>query len=287
MRCLQSTIYKSYLLALGALLIAGCGNETTTKINGTVNFIELNDLHAHIVPHIEQVRTADDKILLSTRGGLARIKTKMNALKDENTIIMNIGDTFHGGAEALFSNGNDIVELMNELPIDVGVMGNWDFAYGAPLTTARFGNTSDVNVLRPKFEYLGANTQYMIPLGVQAMNEPQKSIASSMIQKVYKFTAGEEFLNPTKMIERNGIKIGMIGITSDIVNRMSPLLAPIIKFTQGEADYIKLIETYSDTLKAQGAHIIVVMSELGIHKDAQLADKIERECKHIFLCTYT
>ena len=286
MKNLKSTTLKSITAVLGGLLLSACGGDNATK---TITFIELNDLHAHIIPYTQQVRS-NDQILLSTRGGLARIKAKINELKDENSIVMNIGDTFHGGAEALFSNGNDIVELMNELPIDVAVMGNWDFAYGAPLTTARFGNSSDANVLRPNFEYLGANTKYMIPLAIQnnpVMNDAQKNIAGSVMQKVYKYTAGEQFLNPTKMIDKNGVKVGIIGITSDIVNRMSPLLAPIIEFTQGEAEYIKLIEKYSDELKAQGAHIVVVMSELGIHKDVQLANTIKANSVNVFFSAHT
>jgi len=293
MRFLQSTKQAGVALALATLLLSGCGGDdeasVTTPGTGTVNFIELNDLHAHIVPHTQQVRSGDE-ILLSTRGGIARIKSKIDELSGSGSIVMNIGDTFHGGAEALFSNGNDIVELMNELPIDVAVMGNWDFAYGAPLTTARFGNTSDANVLRPNFEYLGANTKYMIPLGVQnnpAMTDGQKALAAATLQKVYKYTAGDEFLSPTKMIEKNGVKVGVIGITSDIVNRMSPLLAPIIEFTQGEAEYVKLIEYYSDELKAQGAHIVVLMSELGIHKDVQLANKIKNNSVNVFFSAHT
>ncbi|MDF1880775.1 5'-nucleotidase C-terminal domain-containing protein [Sulfurimonas sp. MAG313] len=295
MKLLQS---KSIALALGALLLAACGDEEssqapsvqTTGGNGTVILIELNDLHAHIIPHTEQVRTADNKILLSTRGGLARIKTKLNELKGDSGIVMNIGDTFHGGAEALFSNGNDIVTLVNELPIDIAVMGNWDFAYGAPATTARFGNSIDPKVLRPNFEYIASNVKYILPLGIQyspVLSEPQKNLAQSMLQKVYKYNVGDDFLSPTKIIERNGVKVGLIGITSDIINRMSPLLAPILSFTKGEQAYINLIEKYSDELKANGAHIVIVMSELGIHKDVQLANKVKADSVNVFFSAHT
>jgi len=295
MKISKSTAYRSIAISLGTLMISACGGGggstpvVTTPTETTITFIELNDLHAHIIPHTEQVRSGDE-ILLSTRGGLARIKTKIDELSGSNSILMNIGDTFHGGAEALFSNGNDIVELVNELPVDIAVMGNWDFAYGAPLTTARFGNSSDANVLRPNFEYISANAKYIIPANIvnnPNMNDAQKNIATSTLQKVYKFTAGEDFLNPTKMIEKGGVKIGFIGLTSNIVPRMSPLLAPILDFTQGEQNYIDLIETYSDQLKAQGAEIVVVMSELGIHKDVQLANAIKSNSVNVFFSAHT
>ena len=286
MRLLKSIGYKSVALAFGALLIHGCGSGD--EPTATINFLELNDLHAHLVPHVEQVRE-NDKPLLSTRGGLARIKSKMDELKGDNTIIMNIGDTFHGGAEALFSNGNDIVTLVNELPIDIAVMGNWDYAYGAALTMARFGNSSDANVEHPNFEYIAANVTYRIPLAVQNGPLPadKKLIAASVFEKVFKFKAGNDFMASTKIIEKSGVKVGFIGITSDIVDRMSPLLAPMLNFTQGEQNYIDLIEKKSDELKAQGAHIIVVMSELGIHKDTQLANKIKANSVNVFFSAHT
>ena len=291
---------KSIALAVSTLIISGCGGDnvsetpiapvgTASTTSTSIRFIELNDLHAHIVPHTEQVRSGDN-ILLSTRGGLARIKTKMLALSNENTIVMNIGDTFHGGAEALFSNGNDIVDLVNNLPIDIAVMGNWDFAYGGALTVARFGNGSDVNVTRPNFEYIAANTTYKVPNGIRYnpnLNATQKAIATSAVEKVFSYKVGDPFMNPTKMIERGGVKIGFIGITSDIVNRMSPLLAPFIAFTRGEAAYIALIEQYSDQLKAQGANMVVVMSELGIHKDVQLANNIKTNSVDVFFSAHT
>ena len=288
MKLLKSFNFKHALLALSLVGLQGC--IPTNEIKTTITLIELNDLHAHLVPHVEQVRTSDNKALLSMRGGLARIKAKMDALKDNNTIIMNVGDTFHGGAEALFSNGNDIVTLVNELPIDIAVMGNWDFAYGSAATLARFGAAQDSNVLRPNFPYIAANMSYMLPLGVQnnpKFNDQKKAIAQSVFEKTFNFKVGNTVLAPTKIIEKSGVKIGFIGITSDIINRMSPLLAPMIKFTQGESAYIALIEKYSAELKSQGANVIVVMSELGIHKDVQLGNKIKKNTVNVFFSAHT
>ncbi|MDF1876510.1 5'-nucleotidase C-terminal domain-containing protein [Sulfurimonas sp. SAG-AH-194-L11] len=293
MKLSKSTCYKTIAISLSLLLFQACNPSTTAKVSGTISLIELNDLHAHIVPHTEQVRDTNNtvpQILLSKRGGLARIKAKMTELTNSGTIIMNIGDTFHGGAEALFSNGNDIVSLVDELPIDVAVMGNWDFAYGSAATLARFGNVTDANVSRPNAPYISANTSYIIPKGVTNnpnLNAQQKIIAASVFTKTFKYTVGDQFQNPTKMITRNGIKVGFIGITSDIINRMSPLLAPMIEFTAGETAYIALIEKYSAELKTQGANIIVVMSELGIHKDVQLGNKITANSVDIFFSAHT
>jgi 2',3'-cyclic-nucleotide 2'-phosphodiesterase (5'-nucleotidase family) len=72
-----------------------------------------------------------------------------------------------------------------------------------------------------------------------------------------------------------GIKVGFIGITSDIVPRMSPTLALGFTFLQGHAAYENLINQATKELRAQGAELVVVMSELGIHRDRQLANSID------------
>ncbi len=260
----------------------------SSDANTTITLIELNDLHAHLTPHLEQVKD-NDGIKLSMRGGLAKIKTKIDELRADNGIVMNVGDTFHGGAEALFSNGNDIVELVNDLNIDVGVIGNWDYAYGAPATMARFGNVVDQNVKKPNFEYIAANAKYIVPQAMkeQASNDFQLSIGQSVLEKVYKYKTGDNFLNPTKIIEKNNIKIGFIGLTSDIVAHMSPLLLPFVEFTEGEDNYKALLNRYSKELKDKGVNLVVVMSELGIHKDKQLASHLDAGVVDIFFSAHT
>jgi len=267
------------------------GNELLPKptVSTTVRLLELNDLHAHLIEHAEQLREGSSK-KVGMRGGLARTKHLIDQLRNENTIIVNVGDTFHGGAEALFSNGNDIVTLVNELGIDVGVIGNWDYGYGPYTTVARFGNVDDARVVRPNFDYIAANATYVEPKTLtQRFKSKQKAqeLALTMMQNVYQFKVGEPFLPPYKIIEKSGAKIGIIGLTSDIVEKMSPMLLPFVEFTQGEAAYKALIEQLSATLKAQGANLVVVASELGIHKDLQLANSIAAKSVDIFLSAHT
>ena len=74
------------------------------------------------------------------RGGLARLATLIKKIRSENpnSVLMNIGDTYHGGVEGLFTNGNAIVDPVNALGIDVGVPGNWDYAYGPGVFRLRY-----------------------------------------------------------------------------------------------------------------------------------------------------
>ena len=272
--------HLSTLALLATFLLSGCGggastasdSQTQTPGNNqtptagtptTIRLIEMNDLHAHLVPHADKIRDEDGSHF-EMRGGIAKIATVIKALRAENnaSILMNIGDTFHGGAEATFSLGNAIVDSVNALGVDIGVVGNWDFAYGTAVTELRFTNSvpntilknmtiGDTEVKRPNYEVIAANWFTITPSGSSAL-----------------------MVSPTKMITKNGVKIGMIGLTSDIVARMHPSFALGMDFTQGKEAYISLINTYVSALKNSGAHIIVVLSELGIHKDVALAQSI-------------
>lgn len=239
----------------------------------TITLIHLNDLHANLVSHDDLVRvppveSAPATTRVEERGGIARIATLIKRIRAENpdALLMNIGDTYHGGVEALYSRGNAIVPAVNALGIDVGVPGNWDFAYGAattrmrysaePSLPARFFNWMfwDGDVGRPNFPNLAANlTQTMPP-----------------------FARGELLIPATLMREVGGVRIGFIGLTSDMVPRMAGPFSWGFDFLQGEENYRVLINSLVEVLRRDGADIVVVMSELGLHRDRRLGDIVER-----------
>jgi len=251
-------------LIAATLLIPGAALAKKT----TITLIELNDLHAHLVPHLDVVNDGNGGATVATRGGLTRIATLVKQIRADNpnSALMNIGDTFHGGAEAFFTVGNAIADPVNALGIDVGVPGNWDFYYSPPMFRARFGQidtnqftdiftvsvpfmASDVEIKRPNYVNLGANmADIMDPF------------------------FPEDFLPATHMMDIGGIKVGFIGLTSDIVADMHDFLAQGFDFAQGITAHKDLVNEHATDLRSQGADIVVVMSELGIHKTKEIAE---------------
>ncbi len=266
----------------GGMLALACGGalgaSTQGSSRGEIVFIHLNDLHANLTPHKDLVRDSSDPgeptTRVQTRGGLARIATAIQQIRGsaQRSVLMNIGDTYHGGVEALYSRGNAIVAPVNALGIDIGVPGNWDFAYGPITTRLRYNPESAplsrlVNqlmfgepVASPNYPLLGGNVTTSVPL----------------------LDRGAPLLPPTHMMSLGGHDVGFIGITSDIIPRMSPMLALGFEFLQGEQAYQDYINAHASTLRQQGADLIVVMSELGLHKDWQLANAIESGVDVIF-----
>ena len=50
------------------------------------------------------------------------------------TLLLNTGDTIQGSAEALFTKGQALVDVLNRFAIDAYAPGNWDWVYGADRT---------------------------------------------------------------------------------------------------------------------------------------------------------
>lgn len=271
----------------------------------TITFIHMNDLHAHLTPHLDVVPDAppgesSTRTKIVERGGLARLATVAKRIRAENpnSIFMNIGDTYHGGAEAMFTNGNAIVDPVNALGIDVGVPGNWDFAYGPLVTRMRYTNLPMTRFMRPAQR--AATRIGSGPLARMRDRRPQRDAESDddrMLDMMMPFgeikrpnfpnlaanvkltfppmQRGNTLLPPTLTKTIGGVKVGMIGITSDIVPRMHKMLAFGMDFLQGEQNYKNLIDAHQRRLRAEGAQIVVVMSELGIHRDYRLAQIVE------------
>ena len=257
-------------LSLGALLSLQAGAVNLT-------FIENNDLHAHLTPVLDKV-VKNGQVVYESRGGLARVATLVKQIRASNlnTLLMNIGDTYHGGVEALYTLGNAVVDPLNTLGVDVGVPGNWDFTYGPNVFRLRYVNTLtttqrsvlqrtvSVQIKRPNFPNIAANMQ---------------STAGA--------NAGGLLLPGTFTKTIAGVKVGFIGLTSDIVEQMDSLLATGLSFTQGETAYRDLVNAQAQTLRSQGAQLVMVMSELGLQKDYRLADVINAGAVDVFFSAHT
>lgn len=248
----------------------------STSQAATVTFMQFDDLHAHLTPHKGLIAQNGQTIVVE-RGGLARLATLVKKIRADNpnSVLMNIGDTYHGGVEALFTNGNAIVDPVNALGINVGVPGNWDYAYGPGVFRLRYASSLSLfqtrmlqaaagSVQRPSFTNLAANLTYAAP----SMNTGY-------------------VMPPNAIRNIGGVKVGFIGLTSDIVAQMSNVLAIGFNFTQGEAGYKTLLNTQAALLRAQGAKLVVVMSELGLHKNYRLADVINPGAVDLIFSAHT
>ena len=165
------------LLFLSFIGLYSCSNSknplenVTKQEERTLNFYALNDFHGAFMYDESYHQT-----------GLSKIGSFLSSQKEkdpENTIILSSGDMFQGGAESNITRGKIVIDSMNEIGFDSMTIGNHEFDWGEE-TLIEMKNQMN-------FPLLGINIFY-------ANTNKRPS-----------------FLTPSTIVEREGIRIGIIG----------------------------------------------------------------------------
>ena len=75
-------------------------------------------------------------------GGYAHLATLVKRVRDERpgkTLLLDGGDTLQGSATALWTRGEDMVRVMNQLGVEV-FTPHWEFTYGIDRVKELFGD---------------------------------------------------------------------------------------------------------------------------------------------------
>ncbi|KAH0953052.1 hypothetical protein HN011_001822 [Eciton burchellii] len=220
-----------------------------------LSLIHLNDFHARFEQTSATSGTCHEDRKQECVGGFARVYTAVNQLVEErpNAIFLNAGDHFQGTLWYNVHRWNATALFMNMLPHDAMTIGNHEFD----------------NKVEGVVPFLKSVKAPVVVTNIDDSEEPT-------IQGLYQ--------NST-IIERNGTKIGIIGVILSTTN----LLASTEKLK-----FLDEVETVNDEarrLKAKGVDIIVVLSHCGLDVDRRMAaecpliDVIVGGHSHSFLYT--
>ncbi|MFO7991456.1 MAG: bifunctional metallophosphatase/5'-nucleotidase [Thermoplasmata archaeon] len=205
-----------------------------------ITILQLNDSHGYFEPHPEYY-WVDGKEIYSEAGGYARISGYFKKARKDNpggVIALDNGDTIHGTFAAVNNQGKDMTPILNELNFDAWT-AHWEFAYGPK-------NLEEI---------------------VKKLNYPLLAI------NCYNEENDELVYPPYKVIEKKGVKFGLIGIAATIVDKTMPdFFSEGIYFTLGNEE----LPGYIEELKVdQGVDIIIVFSHLGYPQELKLAKEVE------------
>ena len=212
-----------------------------------VTFIHIGDIHGHLMPR-PSVR---GETTAKTEGGLARMYTKISEIRAQHgdrSLLINTGDTIQGSAEAMFTRGQALVDVLNKFGIDAYAPGNWDWVYGTERALELFAGTQ----AKAPWNALAANAYFE--------GEPHEA------------RKGERLLPPYLIREVDGVKIGILGFTTDrgpqVVGRG---VTKGVRFTKGDAE---LKEFVSVLREREQVALVVVISELGLSNNIRLAEQM-------------
>jgi len=123
---LNGKMYKFivFILSFSVILMVTCGKQ-----QANINLIYLNSLQGLIFPIEKDI--ASEKVLV---GGFSLISQKIKeikqSVKDEPVILVANSNFIYGSAESYFTDGEAVIDLMNELQFDAFVIGHQDFYFG-------------------------------------------------------------------------------------------------------------------------------------------------------------
>ncbi|MDX9863517.1 MAG: bifunctional metallophosphatase/5'-nucleotidase [Anaerolineaceae bacterium] len=204
-----------------------------------ITLVQMNDSHAYLDLHPE-LFWEHGKAAYRSAGGYARIATVLNQIRQENpgqVLFLDGGDTFHGTYPAVHTKGHALVPILNALQPDA-MTAHWEFAY-TPQGFKSLTNELDYPML--------------------AVNVYQKNTV-------------KRFFKPYEVIETAGLRVGVIGIASNIVDKtMPPHFSEGIFFTNGEEELPEIIHTLREE---ENADLVVLLSHLGFPQDMHLLEKV-------------
>jgi S-sulfosulfanyl-L-cysteine sulfohydrolase len=212
-----------------------------------LTLIHMGDVHGHLMPRPSMRAAGPPK----TEGGLARMFSRITEIRSRQdktkTLLLNTGDTIQGSAEALFTRGGAVVDVLNRFGIDGYVLGNWDWVYGTERTLELFAGSTP----KAPWNALAANAYFA--------GEP------------YADRAGRRVFPPYMVREVGGIKVGLLGFTTDrgpqVVGRD---VTKGIRFTKGDDELKEFVKVLREQEKVA---LVVMMSELGLSNNIRLAEQ--------------
>ena len=161
-----------------------------------------------------------------THPGVDELATYLKTMRDsdDNFILLSSGDMWQGAAESNLTTGLILTEWMNEMDFVSMTIGNHEYDWGSDAIKA--------NLAVAEFPFLAIN--------------------------IYDKSTGKrvDYCQPSVLIERDGIQIGIIGAVGDCYTSISSNMVSGVEFKVG-SELTALVKAESNRLKSLGADLIV------------------------------
>ncbi len=208
-----------------------------TDLNLTL--VQMNDLHGYLEQHLEHFRQGNQAVYRPA-GGVSRIAALVKQIRSESQghfLMADSGDTLHGTYPAVKTKGQALVPVLNSLGLSA-MTAHWEFAYGPRV-----------------FKERAAELNYPM----LACNVRDKE-------------TGDYFFQPYIIVEVGGLRLGIIGSASNIVDKtMPPSFSEGLSFGIGKEELTELVAKLRDHERVD---LVIQLSHLGFPQDLKLLSEV-------------
>jgi len=210
---------------LGIILMILVSLSGLAKKEKQLVILHTNDTHSTIMPVNAQL---PDTMKAGRAGALRRIAMlKEERGKNPDLLLFDSGDFFQGSAYYTLFKGDVEIGLMNRMGYDAVTIGNHEFDFGME-EMARVFRLATFPVVCANYDFTG--------------------------------TPCEGLVKPYIIIKRNGIKIGVFGVSPKLEGLVSPKNCVGVKYL----DPAKVaLETASMLKKEKKCDVVICLSHLG------------------------
>lgn len=206
----------------------------------SITLVQINDVHGYLEHHPE-VYWGPRGLEYGTAGGYARIARLVDDIRrerPEGTMVFDGGDTLHGTFPVVQSQAAIMPSILNRIGFDA-MTAHWEFAYGPDTFLQR-----------------ASELEYPV-----------------LASNVYRTDDGSRPFQPTMVKEVGGLRVGVVGLASHIVDKtMPPHFSTGLRFEVGVDTVRELVD---DLRTRERVDLVVVLSHLGFPQDMQLAKDVE------------
>ena len=204
------------------LVAAICAIASAASAQEKLVILHTNDTHSHIDPDRGGKNEGQAGIIERA----AYIDSVRQAVGAKNVLVVDAGDYDQGSSYHDVFKGDFEPKVLNAIGMDVVTLGNHEFDEG-PYDLARRLKTF-------KFDVVLCNYDIDIP-----------ELASQ--------------LKPYTIVRKAGLKIGVIGVLTDVTTVVNGDYAALLKYK----DPVEPVNRYAELLKKKHCDLVIVLSHLG------------------------
>ncbi|AET69223.1 5'-nucleotidase/2',3'-cyclic phosphodiesterase-like hydrolase [Desulfosporosinus orientis DSM 765] len=215
------------LAAMVLNMLASMPQNALAATPKTFDFLEITDLHGTLNP------------VGSTQPVAATLAKQIKDIKaaNPNSVILSGGDMFQGSALSNILKGQPVIEMMKNIGFDAVALGNHEYDWG--INTVIDPQNADIK--GTSIPVLAAN------------------VYDKTTEKPVNYT------KPDVMLDKDGVKIGVIGVVDN--KEFSAAILPALIKDVDFKDPVPIINQLAKDLKSQGAQIVVVLAHMGASAD--------------------